>query len=141
MMRRVVVFGDFDIVIVVIRFLCEFGMDVKVVEIVMFFFIFVDEIKKIFDEYNIEGEIFVDSDFYEFEYLVKEVGVEVIFGNLKVVEVVKLVKCFVVRIGFFVYDRVGYFRYGIIGYKGSIWFLDLIVNIILDYFYLYDKFY
>ncbi|ADQ07847.1 Nitrogenase [Caldicellulosiruptor hydrothermalis 108] len=139
MMRRAAVFGDPDIVIAVTRFLCELGMDVKVVETATPSPTFADEIKKIFDEYNIEGEILVDSDLYEFEYLAKEAGVEVILGNSKAVEVAKSVKCPVVRIGFPVYDRVGYFRYGITGYKGSIWLLDLIVNTILDYSYPHDK--
>ncbi|WP_271628955.1 nitrogenase component 1, partial [Caldicellulosiruptor sp. DIB 104C] len=130
---------DPDIVIGVTRFLCELGMDVKVVETATPSPTFTDEIKAIFDEYNIEGEILVDSDLYEFEYLAKEAGVDVVLGNSKVVEVAKSIKCPPVRIGFPVYDRVGYFRYGITGYKGSIWLLDLIVNTILDYSYPHDK--
>ncbi len=114
-------------------------MDVKVVETATPSPTFTDEIKAIFDEYNIEGEILVDSDLYEFEYLAKEAGVDVVLGNSKVVEVAKSIKCPPVRIGFPVYDRVGYFRYGITGYKGSIWLLDLIVNTILDYSYPHDK--
>ncbi|AZT91462.1 nitrogenase [Caldicellulosiruptor changbaiensis] len=139
MMKKAAVFGDPDIVIGVTRFLCELGMDVKVVETATPSPTFTDEIKAIFDEYNIEGEILVDSDLYEFEYLAKEAGVDVVLGNSKGVEVTKSIKCPLVRIGFPVYDRVGYFRYGITGYKGSIWLLDLIVNTILDYSYPHDK--
>lgn len=139
MMKRAAVFGDPDTVVALTRFLCELGMDVKVVETPTPSPTFYDDVKEIFDEYNIEGEILVDSDLYEFEYLCKQADIEVLLGNSKGVEVTKEVKCPLVRVGFPVYDRVGYFRYGITGYKGSIWLLDLIVNSILDYSYPHDK--
>jgi len=79
------------------------------------------------------GEILNGRDLYELHRVVKDKGVDILFGNTKCTPIAKGEDAAFVRCGFPVYDRVGYQWYGIRGYHGGVYLTDMITNAILEW--------
>ena len=127
MMKKAAVIGEPGTVEAIVRFICEIGMEPKMIMSDVFVKGFEEKIAGICEQYGYKPTV-VANDVFKFKHLVKESEIDIAIGHSYTAPIMKKLKIPMVRAGFPVYDKFGYHRWPIVGYKGSLRLLDMIVN-------------
>lgn len=129
---RVAVFGDMDLVYGVSRLLAENGVKVKVAAIGAENKRFKIRLTGMLEEFGQESIVLQDSDFETIRAVIAKENVNLMIGHSDGKFIWEKDGIDLIRIGFPVHDHLGAQRILYFGYKGSIQFLDRIVNTLLD---------
>ncbi|MGQ1946830.1 nitrogenase component 1 [Geofilum sp. OHC36d9] len=130
--KRVVLYGEEDLVIALTIFLLEIGMKPVLVASGATG----GTIKKALAPYLNEADepIVADSsDFATIRELMKDLKADILIGNSKGYYISREFKIPLVRLGFPIHDRLGASRIHHIGYRGTQELFDRIVNALIEY--------
>ena len=125
-------FGDMDLVYGITGLLLENGLKLKVAATGSTSKRFKEQLSKLSNKFNQETKILQDSDFETIREVMLEEKVNMMIGNSNGKFIWEKDGIDFVRVGFPVHDHIGAQRKLRMGYKGSMFLLDEIVNLLLD---------
>jgi nitrogenase molybdenum-iron protein NifN len=130
--KRVVLYGEEDLVIAMARFVKEIGMEPVLVASGAASGTMKAELARVLPD-NTDVVVADGSDFATMGELMQTLKPDIMIGNSKGYYLSRQFKIPLVRIGFPIHDRFGASRLQHIGYQGTQLLFDLIVNALIEY--------
>ncbi|MDD1724769.1 MAG: nitrogenase molybdenum-iron protein subunit beta [Methanospirillum sp.] len=131
--KKVVIFGDPDIVIPLTEFVLTMGMIPKYVLTGTPGARFETEIKHMLGEYQVEGSIVkAEGDLFQLHQWIKEEPVDLLIGTTYGKYIARAEDIPLVRVGFPILDRAVHPLMPIVGYRGCLRLIEMISNTLLD---------
>ena len=129
---RSAIFGDMDLVYGISTFLMENGIKLPVAATGTEKKAFKERLTTVAKRYEQSTRILQDTDFETIHEVIKEQNINLMIGHSDGKFIWEKEGIDFIRIGFPVHDHVGAQRKLIMGYRGSLFFLDEIINHLLD---------
>jgi len=133
--RKVAIFGDPDLVLGMVSFLTEMGMEPVIIATGTHSSKFRADIQEIICKTGHNPVIINGGDLYDLHQQVKKTGVDLLIGNSYGARIAVDENIPMFRVGFPIFDRVGAQRIRILGYNGSLNLLDQLTNTIIQHYY------
>lgn len=129
---KVAIYGDPDLVEGLIRLVDELGMQVKYVLTASDSKPWGEEMVALTNELGQDTEVMIKTDMHELHKRMVQSPVDLLIGHSKGKYLAEEHKVPLMRVGFPIEDRYGYHRRPIVGYRGAIYLVDEIANLILS---------
>jgi len=131
--KRAIVFGDEDMVLGIVSFLCEIGIIPVLIASGGESGLMQTELKRQIANLGSEAIIMNGTDFESIRELAKELKPDFIIGSSKGYYIARELSIPLIRVGFPIHDRVGGPRLEHLFYSGTQQLFDHIVNALLEY--------
>lgn len=131
--KRAIVYGEEDLVIGMVAFLTEIGIEPVLVASGGESGILKTEIDKITEKRGVEIKVVNGMDFETINEMADELKPDIIVGNSKGYYIARRMGIPLVRIGFPIHDRVGAQRLQHLCYQGAQQLFDRITNALIEY--------
>lgn len=131
--KRAIVYGEEDLVIGLVSFLQEIGIEVVLVATGGESGVLKTVMEQITDGKHADMKVISGMDFETINEMVDELKPDLMIGNSKGYYIARRLKIPLVRVGFPVHDRFGAQRYMHVAYKGTQQLLDRITNALIEY--------
>lgn len=129
--KKAVVYGEEDLVIGMVSFLNEIGVDVVIAASGGYSGKLKDAISEVSTQTN-PMHVMDDSDFEKIRELAEELNPDIVIGHSKGYYISRQLGIPLLRIGFPIHDRMGGQRVMHLGYKGTQQLFDKVVNAIVE---------
>lgn len=131
--KRAVVYGEEDLVVGLVSFLVEIGIQPVLAASGGKSGKFLSSMKQALSDMECKMPLVKeDVDFFDIETLARELEVDLVIGHSKGYAFARKENLPMVRVGFPIHDRVGGQRILHLGYQGAQYLFDLITNTIID---------
>lgn len=129
--KRVLIYGEDDLVLALTNFALEIGLYPVVVATGRKSLFFEDKIKNLKNK-KVKIDVLTDADFDEIESVSKKMDIDMLIGNNKGYKIAREINVPLVRVGFPIHDRFGAQRFRMLGYSGTLELFDRIVNAFIE---------
>lgn len=129
---KIAVYGDMDLVYGISHLLTENGAEIVLASTGSSTKAFKKQMNTLLEKYSQESIILQDTDFETIRSVILENDVNLMIGHSDGKFIWEKDGIDLIRVGFPVHDHIGAQRIRYFGYKGSLLFLDKIVNQLLD---------
>ncbi len=131
--KKVALCCDPDIAVPLTQFLTSMGMQPIWIGAGCAESTFEARIQAILDQYQINGVVDGHTDFYQTEQFLKQHPVDLLIGDTKAKLLAKRLNVPLFRVGFPVTDRPLYHYFPIVGYRGALFLLQQILQVLLQH--------
>ncbi|MCS7008311.1 MAG: nitrogenase molybdenum-iron protein subunit beta [Chthoniobacterales bacterium] len=129
----VAIYGDPDVVLGILRFTLELGMEPKYVFTGATGKAFETRAAQLLEEHSTSALVKSQADLFELHQRIKGDPVQLLIGNSHGKHIARAENIPLVRAGFPILDRVGHRLFPMVGYRGAMRLLEQISNALLDF--------